>query len=195
MYIRWYPITTAIMIINLILWLLMEIFGSSKDVVTLIEFGAMYYSPLAPPAEIWRYVTAMFLHIGFEHLLFNSFALFVFAPPLEVILGRWRYIGFYFVCGIAGNALSGLVHTEPYVGAGASGAIYGIFAAYLFIAIFRKDLFDYQTKQTIWVIIIAGFVYSLVVRGVDLSAHLGGFIAGVGAMAVIVMSIKHKRRR
>lgn len=195
-YIRLYPITTALIVINIILVGLMEMFGSSQDTYTLLNFGAMYgYGDLKP--EFWRYFTSMFLHIGFSHLFFNCFALFVFAPPLERMLGKVRYVILYILSGISGNIVSVLLHpsSEPFVAAGASGAIYGIYAAYLFLAIFRKDIFDQQTKQMIITIIVVGFIYSFIVPRVDLYAHLGGFIGGIITMALIVLSIKRRYRK
>jgi rhomboid protease GluP len=193
-YIRLYPITTLLICINLVVWALMEGYGSSQDTATLLQFGALFDLPNAK-AEAWRYVTAMFLHIGFGHLFFNSFAMYVFAPPLERMLGKWRYLLTYMVCGISGNMVSAWFHKDSFISAGASGAIYGIYAAYLFLALFRKDIIDYVTKQTIMVIIVVGFANSLLVPNVDIYAHLGGFIGGIVTMALIVLSIKRRHRR
>lgn len=48
----------------------------------------------------------MFLHMGFGHLFSNGFAILVFAPPLERLLGHWRYALLYLGSGIVGNLLS-----------------------------------------------------------------------------------------
>lgn len=197
-YIKLYPITALLIGINIIVLLAMEWYGSSTNELTLLQFGAIFDFPNLQPnlePELWRYVTAMFLHIGFAHLFFNSFALYVFAPPMEYMLGKWRYLLLYLLSGIAGNVISKLLHQNDFIGAGASGAIYGIYAAYLFLAIFRKDIFDKQTKQSIITIIVVGVIYSIIVPGVDLYAHLGGFIGGMITMALIVLSIKRKYRR
>jgi rhomboid protease GluP len=193
-YIRYYPITAVLIGINLVIMLLMEWYGSSKDNLTLIQFGAIFDLPGLQP-EWWRYVTAMFVHIGFAHLLFNSFALYIFAPALEIMLGKWRYLVLYVVSGIAGNVISKWLHQDHFIGAGASGAIYGIYAAYLFLAVFRKDIIDNQTKQSIIAILAVGVLYSIIVPNVDLYAHLGGFIGGIICMALIVLSIKRRARR
>lgn len=193
-YIKWYPVNAVLICIHLVLWGLMEWSNSSQDTVTLIQFGALFDLPNVKP-EAWRYLTAMFLHIGFAHLLFNCFAIYVFAPPLERMLGKWRYMVFYVVCGLAGNVVSAVFHPDYFVSAGASGAIYGIYAAYLFLALFRKDIIDHQTKQTVITIVAVGFIYSLVVPNIDIYAHLGGFVGGLIAMALIVLSIKRRARR
>lgn len=193
-YIKWYPVTAVLICIHILVLGLMEWFGSSQDTVTLIQFGALFDLPNLKP-EAWRYFTAMFLHIGFAHLLFNCFALYVFAPPLERMLGKWRYVLFYLVCGLIGNLVSALFHQDYFVSAGASGAIYGIYAAYLYLAMFRKDIIDHQTKQMVLTIIGVGFIYSFVVPNIDIYAHLGGFLGGLVTMALIVLFIKRRTRR
>lgn len=152
--------------------------GSSTDEETLIRFGALVNVP--PFAgEYWRYFAAMFLHIGFDHLLFNSFSIFVFAPPLERLLGHWRYAIFYLGSGLAGNLISELLFRGVHISAGASGAIYGIFAAYLYIAIFRKAAIDKQSATTIKTVLVVGVIYSFLIPNVNWYAHLGGFVAGM----------------
>ncbi|MNI83398.1 Rhomboid protease GluP [compost metagenome] len=110
------------------------------------------------------------------------------------MLGKWRYALFYVIAGIIGNVTSFLFH-DKFIGAGASGAIYGIYAAYLFLAIFRKDIMDQQMKQTIITIIVVGIIYSFITPQVDIYGHLGGFFGGFITMALIVLSIKRRARR
>ena len=191
-YTRLYPVTTGIIAINIVMMLVLELYGSSTDVYTLLRFGAMFglegYEP-----EWWRYFTAMWLHIGWTHLLFNCFGLLVFTAPLERMLGSMRYAAYYVFCGVVGSAVSSLLHQDEYIGAGASGAIYGVYAAYLYIAVFHKEFMDYSSRKTIQIIVAIGFVHSLIVQGVDLWAHLGGFLAGVAATWLIISWNKHRR--
>jgi rhomboid protease GluP len=192
-YVRMYPVTTALIVIQLLVMAAMEWYGSSKNNATLLRFGAMFDLPGLQP-EPWRYVTSIFVHIGFEHLLFNSFALYVFAAPLERLLGAWRYVLFYLASGISGNLASAWLHNDYYIGAGASGAIYGVYAAYLYLSVFRKDMIDYQTKQTVRVIVVIGFVYSILIPNVDIYAHVGGFIGGLAVSALMTLFIKRRQR-
>lgn len=175
-YIRMYPVISIILVINIVLFIAMEVAGSSTDVLTLLQFGAMTNYPEEP--ELWHYFSAMFLHIGFMHLLMNGFALYVFAAPLERILGKWRFILLYLVSGLAGNAASYVMHQDPYVGAGASGAIYGVYAAYIYLSLFHKGAFGHENSRTIQTILVVGVIYSIITPNVDLFAHLGGFVGG-----------------
>lgn len=176
-YIRLYPVTTLILLVQAALFALMTVEGSSTDRETLIRFGAIYHVP-PYSGEYWRYFASIFLHIGFDHLLFNSFSLFVFAPPLERLLGHFRYAVFYVGSGLAGNLFSELLTRTEHIAAGASGAIYGVFAAYLYISLFYKQIMDQQSASTIKTVLIIGFIYSLLIPQVNLLGHAGGFLGG-----------------
>ncbi|MVP02495.1 rhomboid family intramembrane serine protease [Paenibacillus lutrae] len=194
-YIRRYPVTSLIALVHVVLFILMEIKGSSVNTKTLLDFGALYSVPGYLPPEWWRFFTAMFLHIGLSHLLFNTFALIIFAPPLERMLGSARYAAFYIISGALGSAISFMLHTDKYVAAGASGAIYGLYAAYLYLSIFRRQFLDQGTRQTIVIILVSGLLFSLIVPNVDLYTHLGGFAVGFVLFALIVEILKRKDRR
>lgn len=78
-YLRYYPVTCLLIVANVIMFILMTFNGGSTNIQTLVDFGAIVdVSPFKE--ELWRYVAAIFLHNGFSHLFFNSFALLVFAP-------------------------------------------------------------------------------------------------------------------
>lgn len=190
-YVKSYPVVSLILLVQLLAFGLMEAYGSSTSVRTLLDFGAMFKNPFFQP-EPWRYVTAVFLHIGFQHLLLNSFALYVFAAPLERMLGSWRFLLFYVACGIVGNAVSYMLHMDNYIGAGASGAIYGVYAAFLLFAFFRKDLIHGENAKTIMIIVIVGFIHSIVIPNVDLYGHAGGFACGLIAAAALSLTIRKR---
>lgn len=185
-YLRLYPVTSTLLFINVLLFIIMSFSGGSKNPQTLIEFGAMFHHPEFS-GQIWRYFTSMFIHIGFDHLLFNSFALFLFSPPLERILGKLKFLVVYIGSGIAGNILSVLLITSVTVSAGASGAIYGVFGAFIFISLYRKRLMDEQSRKTLYIILIIGVIHSIFNPVVNIYAHFGGFIGGI-----LLFSMLHK---
>ncbi|WP_438444237.1 rhomboid family intramembrane serine protease [Gorillibacterium sp. sgz5001074] len=190
-YIRFYPVTSIMLAVMGVLFLAMEWTGSSTLNRTLVNYGAIY-SWEGETHEWWRYFSAIFLHIGVSHLLFNAFALYVFAPPLERVLGTWRYAGFILFSGFAGNAVSMLWSQPPFISAGASGAIYGIYAAYLYLALFHKHVLDEGTRQTVTTVVIVGFLYSFVVPNVNLYAHAGGFAGGFLYFALWVSRFRRR---
>src|SRR5690606_29271951 len=77
-------ITYILILIQAIVFLLLELNGGSTHTLTLIEFGAKY-NPLIEEGQWWRFITAMFLHIGFLHLFLNSFALYEIGSTVEKI--------------------------------------------------------------------------------------------------------------
>lgn len=179
-YLRLYPITSILLLINIVMFIILTIDGGSTNVETLLKYGAMTNIPYFTEGYMLyvRFVAAMFLHIGFQHLLFNCFSLFVFAPPLERLLGKGRYLLFYLGSGFVGNVLSYMLHSEPYYGAGASGSIYGVFAAFLYLILFKKHALDEKSKKTVQIILVIGIIYSVLVPGVSFLGHFGGFAGG-----------------
>lgn len=173
-YLRQYPVTAAIIAINLIVFAI----DALNDRV-LLDNGFFHSDRTYDPygmIEPWRYVTAVFLHLDFEHLFFNMISVLIFAPPLERMLRHVRYAVFYLICGIAGNFFSALA--EPITaGAGASGAIYGLYGAYLYLATMKKTL-DQASRKTVYMILIIGLLFSIFVPGIGLWGHVGGLFAG-----------------
>ncbi|MEK6908818.1 MAG: rhomboid family intramembrane serine protease [Nanoarchaeota archaeon] len=76
--------------------------------------------------EIWRFLTAIFLHGGFAHLLYNTFALAFFGSMLERFLGSKRFLMVFFVTGLLANIVSVNFYNSSL---GASGAIFGVIGA------------------------------------------------------------------
>lgn len=79
-------------------------------------------------------ITHIFLHGGFYHLLSNMLALWVFGRRVEDVCGPWRFLGFYLACGLTAEIVSTVMRIDSTVpGIGASGALYGVMAAYLML--------------------------------------------------------------
>ena len=117
-------LTYLLLLINGIMFGILEIYGGSTNILTLIEYGAKY-NPLIVEGEYWRFLTAMFLHIGFLHFFMNTLALFFLGSFVEKIYGTSRFFVIYFIAGIFGSVVSFAFNNQ--VAAGASGAILVIF--------------------------------------------------------------------
>ena len=142
--------------------------------------GAFAFVPMLALYRPWTILTYMFLHGGFQHILFNMLALYFFGPDVETRLGSKRFITLYTLSGISGALLSFLFAYRAGV-IGASGAIFGVTLAYA--------TFWPRNRILIWgiipvearVLVIIYAVYSLWAglsgRGGDTAvfAHLGGF--------------------
>lgn len=132
--------------------------------------------------EVWRILSATFLHGGPDHLIGNCLSLYVLGMACEHAVG-WRRLLTVFAAGaIGGWALSLLNHGGPSVGA--SGAIFGIMGAVVVILYQRRDLFVIRDKR-IGVVIAVWAGYTLLIGTlqpmIDNWAHFGGLLAGAGA--------------
>lgn len=140
----------------------------------------------------YRLLTAMFLHYGIIHIALNMLALYQLGPYVERTLGRLRFVGLYLLSGIGGSALSysGIAGGSPFVqAAGASGAVFGLFAAFYLLE--RKRGGD---VSSIAVIIGFNLFLSFQLRFIDWRGHVGGLITGALLAAVLIYAPRGDRR-
>jgi membrane associated rhomboid family serine protease len=175
---------------------------------------ALLYSPLysfgefasqGVPYEPWRMITAMFAHsVGNGsllgslplHLLFNMFTLWMFGQVLETMIGRARFFVLYMLSGLAGSIgvfVWAILNpsTIPNAMIGASGAIFGLMAAFLVIQ--RKLGAD--TSQLMVLIAINLVIGFMPGSGISWQAHVGGLIGG--AVVGVIYTLRwgtHPRR-
>lgn len=173
-----------LVLLNMIYFIVIAAKGDPNDGLHAFRMGAFISDPVTDPLGLeqpWRYIVSQFMHADFSHLFFNMFALIVFVPPLEYLLKTVRFIPFYLLCGIGGNLLAAIMAISDgdiHLGVGASGAIYGAYGAYLFIALFRKSMLDSASRQTIYLILFFGILYSIMMVRVSLWGHVGGLLTG-----------------
>lgn len=139
--------------------------------------------------EPWRMLTSVFVHSTnlIFHVLLNMYMLWIFGPILEGMLGRWRFLALYLLCGLAGS-LGVLFLSDPQVPVvGASGAIFGLVGALLVI---QRRLGGNSTQLLVLVAInlVIGFVPGF---NIAWQAHVGGMIAG----AIVGLIFVQTRRR
>lgn len=123
--------------------------------------------------EVWRLITAAFLHGGLLHLLMNMYMLFVLGKQLEFALGRGRFIALYVISALGGSAASYWFNAVDTPSVGASGAIFGLFAA-VFMFGRERGLNVQEIAAVVGLNLVIGFV----VPGIDWRAHIGGLVTG-----------------
>ena len=181
-------ITLGIIFINFVMFLLMYAFGNgSKDVYTLVRFGALY-RPLVLKGELYRLLTTAFLHIGLLHLLVNSYSLYVIGSQLESFLGKFKFLFIYIVSAICGSLMSIIFYGS--VSAGASGAIFGLLGSLLYFGYNYRVFLGNVLKSQIIPLILLNLSLGFVVNGIDNAAHIGGLVGGM--IATIAVGLKHK---
>ena len=128
-------VTLALIAVNVVCFVAeMLISGTGQDIsiLTLVQMGAMYAPMVQGPADLYRFVAPMFLHMDLMHLLFNMVALYSVGELLERVLGRGNFLLLYFVAGITGNVVSYAVDMAQggglSVSAGASTSVFGLFS-------------------------------------------------------------------
>jgi membrane associated rhomboid family serine protease len=138
-----------------------------------LEAAFVMWSPAVANGELYRMLTSAFLHSGITHILFNMFALFVVGPPLEIWLGRLRFIALYLLSAIGGSVLIYLFSPLNVPTLGASGAVFGLFAATFVVG--RKVNVDIR-----WVVImiVINLVITFTVPSISWQGHLGGLVTG-----------------
>jgi membrane associated rhomboid family serine protease len=144
------------------------------------------WGPAVHHGDWWRLLTSAFLHASVVHILFNMLALWWLGAPVEIALGRLRYVGLYFVSGLAGAA-GALVADPNAVTVGASGAIFGLLGAGLIL--------EWQATGSLagnyMMLIVINIAISFAVPGISIGGHLGGLAGGI----VTTLAFTHGARR
>ncbi len=176
--------TITLLAANVMLFLAAALAGGGWIIpkVSIEIFLGSNVGPLTTHGEWWRLVTALFVHFGILHLLFNMWALAAFGGLAERLLGIANFLFLYFASGIAANLTS--IAVMPNVNtAGASGAIFGILGALLAVYWRNKRTLPFLIVRSealaVFVFagtaLLSGFFYT----GVDNAAHLGGLVTGL----------------
>lgn len=188
-FIKFYPVVSIIVIINLVLWVLTGLFMTRLGAdIYLFGIGQNF---AVSNGQYWRLFTPIFLHAGFAHVAFNSFSLILFGPALERMLGKPVFIVAYILMGFIGNLGPFLV--EPLstgLHVGASTSIYGIIGVYIYMRTFRKDLIDSASAQLVTTIAIIGFIMTFIQPNIHVQGHVFGFIGGVIIAPLILIKAK-----
>ncbi len=157
-------------------------------------------------------LTSMFLHGGWIHILGNMLFLWVFGENVEDILGHWKFLIFYLLCGLA--AAGAQVAIDPMSRipmVGASGAIAGVMGAYLVkfphsrVVMLFFMLFIFRFEVPAWLMLVywfalqvyggAGSMTGPSQGGTAFFAHVGGFVAGIILVHLMGAHERFSRRR
>ena len=186
-------ITMAVIAVNTIVFAVMSIFGNTLDAQYMAEHGAMYPPYVAENGQYWRLFTSMFMHFGLMHILNNMVMLGAVGRIVEIAMGHVRFLIAYIVAGICGGALSYamMLHNNDYaVSAGASGAIFGMVGALVWIVIANRGFYEGISRQQVIFMVILMIYYGVSTSGVDNWDHLGGLAGGF-----IISIVLYRKKR
>jgi membrane associated rhomboid family serine protease len=178
------PATYALIAINVVFFLA-EIAGggalSAGGGGTVIDNLGLF-GPAVANGEVYRIVTAGFLHLGPIHLLFNMYALYIVGSLLEPGIGTPRFVAIYVASLLAGSFGALLLSADTHT-VGASGAIFGIFAAAFVVA--RGRRLEGVAAQLGFLLLI-NFAFTFSIPGISIGGHLFG--AAGGAICAVAIA-------
>ena len=151
--------------------------------------GGGVWLPGFVDGAFWQLLTSGFTHVTIFHIGFNMLALWVIGPQLEMVFGRTRFLALYLLSLLAGSAVVMWAAPQYQLTLGASGAIYGLFAALLVVA--RKVGAD---MRQLWVLIGINVFITFAVPNISWQGHLGGFAGGALVAAVLAYAPRGPRR-
>jgi len=180
-------VTWTLIAVNVVMFLLQNVSEQVERELWLwppaVAFGDEYY----------RLVSSAFLHGSVTHILFNMWALYVVGPQLEAVLGRLRFGVLYALSGLGGSLAVYWLSALESPTLGASGAIFGLFAATFVVG--RRLNLDVR-----WVLILIALNLVITFAGpavgtgpISWQGHLGGLITGALVAAAFVYAPKERR--
>ena len=180
-------VTVLLILLNTLIFLIVEFTGGSENGQHMLECGAAYAPLILEQGQWYRVFSSMFLHFGAPHLINNMLVLFVLGQRLEPAVGRLRFLLIYIAGGLGGNFISlfWVMRTGDYsVSAGASGAVFAVMGGMIYVIIrHRGRVADLTMKQ---MLIMAAFslYFGFASEGVDNAAHAGGLLCGFLAAVI-----------
>jgi len=179
------PITSALLIVNVLIWL-----GQISPLGYLFT-NQFFFAPVLAAFEPWRMLTAGFVHdwSGPMHILFNSYAIWIFGRALEPLLGTVRFLVLY-LTSIVGGSLAVMWLSDPQIPVvGASGALFGLMGAY-FVVIRSLG----GNASQIFILVGINFALGLFVPGISWEGHLGGLVTGLVIAGIYAATRKPKQK-
>lgn len=180
------PANTVIFALNVIVFIIFTFIGSTEDVRFMLNHGAMFV-PAILHGEVYRMVTSMFLHFGISHITSNMLVLMSLGDNVERAVGWKKYLIIYLGGGLIGNIGSfgfAFLYNKNVVSAGASGAIFALIGALLWVVVLNKGKLEDMTTGKIAILIIYSLYSGLRAENIDMAAHIFGLIGGF-VLAVI----------
>lgn len=164
-------VTYSIILLNIIVFML-----SLLDYNMIINYFANYYINVKN-GEIYRLLTACFVHANFLHIFFNMYALYYIGPMVEKYYGKLKYLLIYLGSGIMGSLFSVVLSNN--VSIGASGAIFGLFGSMLYFGYKYRATLDGFVRSGIIPVLFINLILGFIVPNIDVYGHIGGLTGGL----------------
>lgn len=186
----------AIVAVNILVFFVLELIGDTESGLFMYSHGAMFPTAVVADGEWYRLFTCMFIHFGIRHLANNMIILFFLGDNLERALGHVKFCILYLLSGLCGSILSliSMVQKGDYaVSGGASGAIFGVIGALIYVVIRNKGRLEDLTAKRLIFMAALSLYYGFSAEGVDNLAHIGGMASGF-VLAFLLYRKKHMKK-
>jgi rhomboid family protein len=183
----YFPKGVKLLLISNIAVFVLTLIGGNLGLSPFFRLLALVPEAVLKHFAVWQLFTYMFLHGGFEHILFNMFGLWMCGMMLEQDWGTERFLKYYFICGVGAGicdvAVNGALGNWRTATIGASGAIYGLLLAigllYPNQNFYMYFLFPIKAKYLVMIYgAMALYGAFQVNSGISNIAHLGGMLFG-----------------
>lgn len=191
---RRYPVTSFFLFVTTLVFILMFLTSGFNytSPQTLYRFGAIYgFAIRVMPTQLWRIFSATFVHIGLEHFFVNMLSLYFLGRQMEDIFGSKAFFFIYLLSGMMGN-LFVLAFNPRYITAGASTALFGMFAAIIVLRYATRNPYIQQLGQSYLSLFVINLIGSVLIPNISLAGHVGGAIGG--ALLAIVFPVQGERK-
>lgn len=179
-------VTYSIILLNIIVFML-----SLLDYNMIINCFANYYINVKN-GEIYRLLTACFVHANFLHIFFNMYALYYIGPMVEKYYGKLKYLLIYLGSGIMGSLFSVVLSNS--VSIGASGAIFGLFGSMLYFGYKYRATLDGFVRSGIIPVLFINLILGFIVPNIDVYGHIGGLVGGLLLSYIVGVYRKCKKK-
>ena len=179
-------VTYSIILLNIIVFML-----SLLDYNMIINYFANYYINVKN-GEIYRLLTACFVHANFLHIFFNMYALYYIGPMVEKYYGKLKYLLIYLGSGMMGSLFSVVLSNN--VSIGASGAIFGLFGSMLYFGYKYRATLDGFVRSGIIPVLFINLILGFIVPNIDVYGHIGGLVGGLLLSYIVGVYRKCKKK-
>ena len=191
------PVNTAIIAVNVIVFLWLTAAGSTHDALFTYNHGANYWPAVIYRHEYYQLLSCAFQQFGIAHLFNNMLVLGFLGDNLERALGRIRYAVFYLFCAVGSSAVSmawSMYTDSRGLSAGASGAIFGVVGALVVILVRNHGRLEDLSSRQLILFAVFTIYHGITSAGIDNAAHLGGFVIGA-LLSLLIYRTQRSRRR
>lgn len=175
------PVTIFLLALTTLVFIAMQViyFGNATSNQAIFNTGGMYGAYVSLfPSQLWRLVTPIFVHIGWEHFFFNALTLYFVGQIAEQIWGHHKFLALYVLSGIVGNIFT-LFFTPNVIAAGASTSLFGVFAAIMVAGYFGRNSYLKELGRNYQALIIVNLIFNLFTPSIGIAGHIGGLVGGV----------------